>query len=120
VPRPAAFHRVVGQVAYRVDGLSTDRVDLLVREGVEEDALNRVECLDGETIVEGHARRFRARTGGGAKEEPSEEYEREGAHLGAGSRLVHEMHCRWTYHFDGVRTSSKLGESEEIDIGSVG
>ena len=41
VPRPAAFHRVVGQVTYRVDGFSTDRVDLLIQEGMEEDALDR-------------------------------------------------------------------------------
>ena len=86
VPRPATLHRVVGQVAYGVDGLSTDRVDLLVREGVEEDALNGCESLSGETIVESHAWRFRARTGGCAKEKASEENEREGTHLGMGSR----------------------------------
>ncbi len=86
VPRPAALHRVVGQVAYCVDRFPTDRVDLLVQEGVEEDALNGGESLRRETIVEGHARRFRARTGGSAEEEASEENEGEGTHLGTGSR----------------------------------
>ena len=84
VPWPAMFHRVVGQVTYRVDGFSTDRVDLLIQEGLEEDALDRGEGLIGDTIVEGYAQGFRARTWGGAKEEASEEYKREEAHLGYG------------------------------------
>jgi hypothetical protein len=122
MPRSAAFHRVVGQVAYRVNGFPTDRVDRLVQDGVEEDAFNSGERLSGEAIVEGHARRFRAGTEGGAKEEASEENERKGTHLGAKGvqRKGLSKGCVWTYHFDGVRASSELGEGEEVDIGSVG
>ena len=36
---------VVGQVAYRVDGFSTGRVDLFVQKRMEEAALDRVEGL---------------------------------------------------------------------------
>jgi len=82
VPRPTALHRVVGQVAYSVDGFSADRVDLFVQEGMQEEALNGGKRLNGETIIEGHARRFRARTGRGAEKEASKENEGEGAHLG--------------------------------------
>ena len=45
MPWPAAFHQVVGQVAYRVDGFSTDHINLLVQERMEA-ALDRVEDLD--------------------------------------------------------------------------
>ena len=42
---PAAFPRVVGQVAYHVNGFSTDCINLLVQERMEA-ALNCVEDLD--------------------------------------------------------------------------
>lgn len=45
MPWPAAFHQVVGQVAYRVDGFLTDHINLLVQERMEA-ALDRVEDLD--------------------------------------------------------------------------
>ena len=66
------------------------------------------------------ARGFRARTWGGAKEEPSEEYKREGAHLGIYVSRTNIRDRLYTYHFDSVRTISELGKSEEIDIWSVG
>ena len=79
--QPAAFRWAVGQV-HRVDGFSMDRDDLLVQEGVEEAALNRVESLDGKMIVEGHAvmRRDFVRETGEARK-MRWEYE-QGAHLG--------------------------------------
>ena len=45
MPRSSASHRIVGEIAYRVDGLSTDRVNLLVEKGVKEDTLNGREGL---------------------------------------------------------------------------
>ena len=59
-----------------------DRVDLLVQGRMEVAALDRVEGLDLEMIVEDHARGFRTRILGGAKEDATEEYKRKGAHLG--------------------------------------
>ena len=57
-----------------------DHINLLMQERMEA-ALDHVEDLDWEMIVEGHAQGFHARTWGGAKE-VSEESKREGAHLG--------------------------------------
>jgi hypothetical protein len=51
MPRPAAPHGIVGEIAYRIDGLSTDRVDLLMQKGVKQDALDGRESLRRETII---------------------------------------------------------------------
>jgi hypothetical protein len=45
VPRSAAPHGIISEITYRVDGLSTDGVDLLMQKGVKQDALNGRESL---------------------------------------------------------------------------
>ena len=49
------IYRVVGQVAYWIEGLPTDPVDLLVQEGVNKNALGGGESLNGKAS---HVRRF--------------------------------------------------------------
>ena len=71
-------------------------------------------------IVEGHVWGFCARTWGGMKEEPSEEYKQEGAHLGIYVSRMKIQDRLYTYHFDSVQMISELGKSKEIDIWSVG
>jgi hypothetical protein len=81
VPRSSTPHRIVGKIAYCVDSLSTDRVELFMQKGMKQDTLDGSEGLSRETIVKGQAGRFRAGTGGSTEEETSKEDKREGAHL---------------------------------------
>jgi hypothetical protein len=40
VPGSTAPHRIVGEITYGVDGLSTDRVDVLMQKGLKQDTLD--------------------------------------------------------------------------------
>jgi hypothetical protein len=59
MPRSSASHGIVSEIANCVDGLSTDRIDVFVQKGVEEDTLDGREGVGRETIVKGQPGRRR-------------------------------------------------------------
>ncbi len=77
-PWMAALHGIIGEVCDGVDGLAADDGSGLVEEGVEEDALEGLDGLGAEVVVERDALCVC-----GAEEEAAEEDEGEGAHLRA-------------------------------------
>jgi hypothetical protein len=59
MPGSPVSHGVVSEIAYCVDGLSTDRIDVFVQKGMKENALDGREGLGRETIIKGQPGRRR-------------------------------------------------------------
>jgi hypothetical protein len=95
VPRAPARHALGGEVDGGVERLGADGRGGLVRERVQERALDRVQRRAREGVVQARRRAGRGavpalgRRRGRAEEEPAEEDEREGAHLARVSPCMH-------------------------------
>lgn len=81
MPRPASSHRVIGKVAYGVDGFASYGVGRFVGEAMKEETLEGGQRLCGELIIKGRSRLFLLLLWCRTKEKTSKEYQGEGSHL---------------------------------------